>query len=211
MLTLKTRTARTLLAVAFAAAALAAIAALTLSGKAATAAADSPAAPAELIHLAALKAPATAQPVPFLKQDFLAATGYDVASARLLATNAAGSQVIAIPRVGDGSGGPAHQLCILVTEADYPTRGAGACDSIASFNAEGVFVTLSRGNLATDEVVGVLPDGVETVSVASATSQRRTFNVTAGVVRFPRDGASHVTFAGPGGTVDQPIAGGLAE
>ncbi len=210
MFTLATRTRWVLVIVACVAAGLA-FAAPMLGGKTSTATAEDPASPAELFHLSALAAPPSDQPVPFLEREGLQESGHDIASARLLATDSAGSQVIAIPRLGSSSEPVYQQLCSVVTEADQPTAGAGACASTAEFNEGGVFVTLSRGNPDTDEVVGILPDGVASVVVHSSGKATRTLDVRDSVVRFKHDGATSVTIAGPKGSVERPIARGLDE
>lgn len=159
-------------------------------------------------HLAALEAgdPASGKEVPFLRQDFLADSGHDLSSARLLATNAAGSHVIAITRRWNGQ----NQLCVIVTDANKPLAGAGACGSAVDFNKYGMFVTLSRGYQETDEVVGLLPDGVTSVVVHSAKSDR-TIRVERNTVRFAHQGATSATLDGPSGPVESAIAGGLDE
>jgi hypothetical protein len=200
-----------LLFVAALAVAVCAIAVLALSNESSTASADTRTASARPIHLAALNAAPSEQAVPFLEHDFLARSGYDAPKGRLLGTDAAGSQVIGIPRNGDATSDAQGEFCVIVTQAGQPLRGNGACDSVERFNETGVFLTLTRGNPDTDEVVGVLPDGVVSVSVRSSEGQAHTIDVDANVVRFPLKGAADVTFDGPSGAVSQPIAGGLNE
>jgi hypothetical protein len=202
------RTIWTSLAVAAIAAA-ATVALLVPANGPATAAADEPASPADSVRLAALSVAPSEEDVPFLQQDFLSETGHDLARARLLATDVHGSQVIAVPRLVGASHGEDDEFCLIVTEASAPTRGAGACTSADGFNREGVFVTLSRGNPDTDEVVGILPDGIAAVSITSSAREMRIMNVYGNVVRFRHRGATSVTLAGQDGTVRRPIAPGL--
>ena len=200
-----------LLLIAALAVAVCAITVLALSDESSVASADTRTAPSGPIHLAALDAAPSGQDVPFLEHDFLARSGYDASKGRLLATDAAGSQIIGIPRTGDATSDAQNEFCVIVTQAGQPLRGNGACDSVERFNEAGVFLTLTRGNPDTDEVVGVLPDGVVSISVRSSEGQARTIDVDANVVRFMHKGATEVTLDGPRGAVSQPIAGGLNE
>jgi hypothetical protein len=208
MATLRRHTAWALAVAGFAVAG-AVIAVLLLDGKGSTATAQDPAPPAGLFRLAALKAPPSSAPVPFLGRDSLRESGYDVESGRLLATSPSGSQVIVIPRKDPATG--KDELCVVVTDARQPTAGAGTCAAAGDFNAGGMFVTLSRGNPDTDEVVGVLPDGVGAVTVHSADGKDHAVQVDHGVVRFKHADATSATVPGPDGDIEQPIAGGLNE
>lgn len=175
----------------------------TLSGKTTAVAGDETEVP---FHLAVIETgnSATEEEVPFLeRRDSLIEAGYDLSSARLLATNAAGSQVIAMVQSGDDR----DQLCVIATDADHPRAGAGGCGSASDFNKYGMFTTLTKGNPETDEVVGLLPDGVDSIVVHSADGEDRELSVESNVVRFARQGATSATVNG----VHSSIAGGLNE
>lgn len=190
------------------------IVALTLGGRDSVAVADKSASSTERIHLAALQAARSQQDTdaPFLRNDSLKELGYDLASGRVLAVNAAGSQVIVVPRIANGPDVNENVVCLVVTAVGQPQRGAGTCPPVARFNAEGAFVTLSRGNPDTDEVVGVLPDGITTITVSGGSAQSRKIEVKDNVVRFPSGGATSATWVGAdGSTVERSLSLGLKE
>jgi hypothetical protein len=184
---------------------------LALSAAPSGAAPDTPRASNDDVRLAAMHDAPSTPTVPFLEQGFLAESGYDAERARVLATDSVGSHVIAIPRTEPGASSAAEQLCVVVTDASAPTRGAGGCGSVAEFNRAGIFVTLSRGPAETNETVGVVPDGVTSVAVHAPTGHTRPLDVTDSVVRFGTDDARSVTLIGDGQPVDRPIARGLDE
>lgn len=159
-------------------------------------------------HLAVLETgnPPSSKEVPFLQRDFLVESGHVLSSARLLSTNAAGSHVIAIMRNWDGR----EQVCVIATDAKQPLAGGGACGLASDFNKYGMFVTQTRGKPETDEVIGLLPDGVNAIIVRSPHGDR-VMRVERNTVRFEHQGATSATLDGPSGRVDSPIAAGLDE
>lgn len=82
---------------------------------------------------------------------------------------------------------------------------------MSQFNRTGIFVTLSHGDPRTDEVVGILPDGIGSVAIRTTTGATRTMDVAGNVVRFLHRGATSAELVGPEGAVVRPIAGGLDE
>lgn len=136
--------------------------------------------------------------VPFLDENpQLTAAGYDLAGARVLATNSAGSHLIAVEHDGG------TQVCIVATEPTRPRAGGGACATREAFGTEGVFAVL-LGDAR--EVVGLLPDGVAHVTATSADGTRTEVAVENSTIRLPLVDAHHVSFTVDGTPVSRDLA-----
>lgn len=142
---------------------------------------------------------APAASVPFIEENpQLAAAGYDLAGARVLATNSADSDLIAVERNGGA------QVCIVATEPTRPRAGGGACANRAAFDTEGVFAVLLGDNAR--EVVALLPDGVAQVTATGADGTRSEVAVENNAIRLPLADAHQVRFAVDGHPVSRDLA-----
>ena len=148
----------------------------------------------------ASSAPASpAASVPFIEDNpQLAAAGYDLAGARVLSTNSAGSDLIAVDRDGGA------QVCIVATEPTRPRAGGGACATREAFGTEGVFAVLLGDN--SREVVGLLPDGVAQVTATAADGTSSEVAVEHNAIRLPLAEANHVSFTVDGKPATRNLA-----
>ncbi|GII60937.1 hypothetical protein Skr01_10220 [Sphaerisporangium krabiense] len=147
--------------------------------------------------LAVLDDPPPTRRIPYLADnpDIAAASGMDLAGARVAATDAAGSDLIALTRHGD------KEVCVIATDPVVLRTGAGSCASVTAFATKGVFAVL----LAKDfrEVVGLVPDGVATVVAGDAHGHHTTLPVHKNAIRVPLDHVTTLTFSISGRQVVQ--------
>jgi hypothetical protein len=137
-------------------------------------------------------------------------SGYDVASARVAYADADGNYVVAIARADDmdprAPRGP--QICVLANDARHPGGYGGGCNTFDRFAREGMIGILTTFTDEPDIVFGLLPNGVDTVTVKSARGSRRV-RVVNNAIRFVRGDGLYVKYKGPAGPVRMPIAPGL--
>lgn len=157
-----------------------------------------------------------ATPAPRVVPAFLAPTdqlleqGYDVDSIRVPYADADGNYVVAMTRDHgwDPRGPQGPQVCVFANDARHPGGYGGTCTSFDYFSREGMFGVLTTFTEEPDIVFGLLPNGVDTVTVKSARGSRRV-RVVNNAIRFVRGDGLYVKFKGPAGPVRMPIAPGL--
>lgn len=156
------------------------------------------------ISLFATKAAAK---IPFLEAGSLRVeSGFDLSTARVAQTDGTGSSVV-IVRKTDLDSPPEYreQVCVFATAAHVPTAAAGACAPVAEFAQDGLVSTLSTPDPADSEVIGLVPDGVKSISVLDEDGDRRSIPVANNVYRFRIGGAQTVAYADGGSEVLQDI------
>lgn len=133
--------------------------------------------------------------------DAMAAGGYDVAGARQALTLSDGERFVAArrsdPRLGSGD-----LICGLTVAKDGGSHGG--CTSIADFNERGIASV--SGSASDVQLVGLVPDGVATVTVSFADGTSQSLGVQSNAYALRSDIATEtVSFDGPDGSVTRAI------
>lgn len=132
----------------------------------------------------------------------------DVSRARVAASTPTGVTVLAVP----GAATQAGSVCVVAlvplqpgpnvpaATAAHPAA-ATACLGATDFNSEGVHEWIGDGDL-----VGLVPDGVDRVTLALTGGGTRSVGVSNNAYAVHTDtGATSLTFAGPAGKVVQDL------
>ena len=136
--------------------------------------------------------------------------GADPASARIAYSDDLGNQVIVLSGYREagptmpGPGGP--QIYVFANDARHPGGAGGTWGTVDQFRHGGLVGTL--GTYSGDIVFGLLPNGVDTVTVTSPSGDR-TVRVEHNAIRFERGDGYAVTFSGPDGPIRYAIAPGV--
>lgn len=136
--------------------------------------------------LAAVLSPDSSAPVADVAASFPQSRGARVADAL-----PDGTKILALHGTRNDPG----KVCVLELSATKPRSMLGACDSVAHFNEAGVVAIV--GSTPNERLVGLVPDGVDTVTLrlkdgssASARVHNNTYSFS------PQSAPESLTFAG---------------